>query len=335
MNEIPRVSAVSNGFTLPEFPKIDPATLRSAVAAGDGETALVEQQLRLFDRANSRKAEAQAEIVSASIAIAELTAEKARLQRRRARTDDTQLLIVAEQEHRPPWVHRVTAVLFAAAAALALWASNQVGANYLAKSPMDLYALDYRGASLFLLVEFIAAMALKAFEVRLGDDRARRTFRNTVAGMAIGAFLGWVVLVALTFAPASGESSTSWLNGSANYWERAYSIGLVLSHLLADVGCGFILFTSAEAFFLAGRKRIIAPNPLHDLLGDEITSLTKAIDAERSRKGRAEDYLAALAAGQAEIERTARFAFRSTARQLEQSRLAAAATAELSFHAGK
>ena len=335
MNEIPRASAVSNGFALPEFPKVDPATLRSAVAAGDGEAALVEQQLRLFDRLNCRKAEAQAEIESASIAIAELAAEKLRLQRRRARTDDTQLVTIAEREHRPPLIHRFNAVLFAATAGLALWASNQVGVNYLAKSPMDLYALDYRGASLFLLVELIAAMAIKAFEFRLRDDRVRRTYRNTVAGMAMGAFLGWVVLVALTFAPASGASATSWLNGESNDWERAYSIGLVLSHLLADVGCGFVLATSAEVLFLAGRRRITVANPLHEQLGDEITSLTKEIDAERRRKGRAEDYLAAHAAGRAEFERTARFAFRSTARQFEQSRLAATARAELSFHSGE
>lgn len=332
MNEVLRFPRAGIDRDALRLPPIDEAGARAAVLRDDGARVFAAQLVSQFESDNDGVYLAQADIELADERTADARAEKRRLARQRSRTDAWRVVVTAEREARITPFHMASGLVLIGGSAFALWMGNRVGANYIVKSGLDLYATDPDGAALFMGVALLAGGLLKVFEHRLRDDLSRTLYNAALFAVGLVAFLLWAAMMATTFAPDTG--STAWLTGEGSAVGRTATILLLLAHLVADVACSYAIFSGAEQLLLAGRRRQLIPNPVHAALTERLAAVQAAIEEQSRVRAAAEDYLRRFEAARSDLENAALLACRREAARHEQARDAASAAARSKFLEG-
>lgn len=325
----------SHGSPTDEF-RCDPpdeAAARAAALTENGPELFAADARNQFEKTNPGVHQAQRDYAHALERREEASRAADDVKGQLSRTAPKHVVTILDKATRAAISTCLKAMLYFSVAFIGLFMGNQVGANYVVKSGLDLYADNPLGATLFMGVPFLFAFALKLFELRLPHDRAQRRYANVIFGSGTVCFIVWSAMVAVTFAPRTA-GDTSWLTGAGGEWERLKASLMLFSHLIVDVTCGYIIFTGAEMLLHAGHRRECRANPLYEALTERLAELREEVAFWDRVAGEKEDFVRRFEAAAQHAEAAARLACQSAALRHAQEREAAIGAAKVKFLQG-
>lgn len=188
-----------------------------------------------------------------------LTRELRYAVRRRELEEPRTPLMTSETIKKIPLFYWFKSFLMLVGSLIGLFMGNQIGVKYIVASGHDLYATDPGGASFFMGVIMLGAIALKVVEGYITSGLGKKLFVAFILLMSLPGVVVWIFAFSLVFAPdATGGMAR--MVGDDRSGQQIMSVMICL-HLLADLGLGYLCFAGAEKTLLAGNQPDAVDNP--------------------------------------------------------------------------